>query len=931
MASFTDTQMPKFNPYIQQQPVEAMVSVGMQKQKAYEEGVQKIQAQVDSIAGLDIGNDVGRAYLQSKLNELGNKLRTVAAGDFSNFQLVNSVGGMTKQLIRDEGIQNAVASTARYRKEQAHLDKDIADGKENPANTVHFKKHASEWFNATDVKQPFTAKYYTPKDVWGKIKDIAKEVGIDEQTVPNLYQTDTNGNYILDASGKPIWNKVMVEKTLKGKDAGKILKAFETGLSPEDYQQLNINGEYQNAGLDGPALKQRISEDAAKQTAFNEEKLQKLQVALYTENQKNVKDPDKIASISTQIEYFENNLEKLKTSTEANMKRADTNPDAVRASLYTNDYLYSMSRGLSSQDVSTKYSVSPLFEITMKENEFNRQIQRDKISDYHWSVEQQNSMLKAAGEREDKALEMYLKYGVKLPGLKVPPGMGPERLPEGIPETKKDAQKIAVEDEYSTSVEKLNSNNYDLTLNYFKEINKQRPNESAEAYETRMKKAIDYYARGNKEQAADLRTGDINSFTARFAGKQLQNWKVNPKSVPAEFRGTIASQNKLTQDLSILREKMTKVKKEAQAIAVEQGLDSVTDEEIKKNIKETTVVVGRDGGSPLAGRTFHLPKQDVVDFANLHPEVYNVFGGWSIDKQQEQRRDLSRKRLELKYGRDFKALDNYLYDARTVKSEMGGTTSVYGNVNPTIVAAGKFMNGSDYARVSKIESDLYIKYGVVKQPFSVTLYRGEEKPEDFSSRVSSVVDKYNHDGSILASSGLTNEELQDALLTTDKKAVKVVSYPGIGTGDVTNVMRITTPKGKTLELNIDRDDYRILTRSDSPENIPIPKVADKLNMSSTTNHTGGSDPSGAWWGQDDFINLDSKKYTVTADLINDKESKNTAWLKLYIHDKKDPDKVETITFPNPINKYNIDGSYNTTLDYLPAGITNSVLEQIRKQ
>ena len=50
MASFTDTSVPKFNPYIAQQPVEALVSVGVQKQKAYEEGVQKIQTQIDNIA-----------------------------------------------------------------------------------------------------------------------------------------------------------------------------------------------------------------------------------------------------------------------------------------------------------------------------------------------------------------------------------------------------------------------------------------------------------------------------------------------------------------------------------------------------------------------------------------------------------------------------------------------------------------------------------------------------------------------------------------------------------------------------------------------------------------------------------------------------------------------------------------------------------------
>ncbi len=65
MASFTDI-LPQFNPYIQQLPVDAMVQVGMEKQRRYDEGVQKIQTQIDNIAGMDVIRDVDKAYLQSK-------------------------------------------------------------------------------------------------------------------------------------------------------------------------------------------------------------------------------------------------------------------------------------------------------------------------------------------------------------------------------------------------------------------------------------------------------------------------------------------------------------------------------------------------------------------------------------------------------------------------------------------------------------------------------------------------------------------------------------------------------------------------------------------------------------------------------------------------------------------------------------------------
>ena len=116
MGSFTDN-IPKFNPYIQQLPVEAMVAVGMEKQKRYDEGVQKIQQTIDSVAGLQVTKDSERAYLQSKLNDLTNNLKTFAASDFSDFQLVNSVAGMTKSIASDPIIQTAVSSSMKRQKE----------------------------------------------------------------------------------------------------------------------------------------------------------------------------------------------------------------------------------------------------------------------------------------------------------------------------------------------------------------------------------------------------------------------------------------------------------------------------------------------------------------------------------------------------------------------------------------------------------------------------------------------------------------------------------------------------------------------------------------------------------------------------------------------------------------------------------------------
>ena len=137
MASWKETT-PTFNPYVQQNPVETMAKVGMEKQRQYQEGYQKIQNSVDKVAGLDVIRDVDKQHLQSKLDTLGGKLRTVAAGDFSNFQMTNSIAGMTSDIIDDEAVQNAVSSTMRIKSETAKRKGLEAQGLTDANNDAYF-------------------------------------------------------------------------------------------------------------------------------------------------------------------------------------------------------------------------------------------------------------------------------------------------------------------------------------------------------------------------------------------------------------------------------------------------------------------------------------------------------------------------------------------------------------------------------------------------------------------------------------------------------------------------------------------------------------------------------------------------------------------------------------------------------------------------
>jgi hypothetical protein len=193
MASFTDS-IPQFNPYVQQLPVEAMVQVGMQKQKQYDEGIQKIQTNIDNIAGLEVTRDVEKAYLQSKLNQLGNDLTTVAAGDFSNFQLVNSVNGMTNQIVRDPYVQNAVNSSAKRKKEYAFMEEARKKGELSPSNEYVFKLRDSDWVNSTELGKAYGASYTPYRDVKKKAMEAIKALHPKLSEIDIPFVMDSQGN-----------------------------------------------------------------------------------------------------------------------------------------------------------------------------------------------------------------------------------------------------------------------------------------------------------------------------------------------------------------------------------------------------------------------------------------------------------------------------------------------------------------------------------------------------------------------------------------------------------------------------------------------------------------------------------------------------------------------------------------------------------------
>jgi hypothetical protein len=399
MASWTD-RIPNFNPYVEQQPVDAMLKVGMYKQQKYEEGVQKIQTAIDNVAGLDIASELDKKYLQSKLNGLGNNLNIVAGADFSNFQLVNSVNGMTKEIVKDQYVQNAVSSTARIRKNQRILEADEKAGKSSVQNRAKFEEGVGQYINKIHLKDNYNGKYVRYIDIDKKMRDVADKVHEIDNTIEDPFKRDSSGRHILDSQGRPIPDDAILRITTKGKPAEKILSNFYSALNENDVEQLRIDSWYHYRGKTANDFKQdAVSNYETSKQMLNDRIIQQ-NVRLSTSPNLTTAEKNKIeADINDANALLTNGS--LDKQLDEQFAQIDANKDIedYKYKLYTQKTLSNLAKDMSWQSYEQEYKANPYAQMLMERKRLQFQYdnaardQKNKDREfgwdqYKWNIEQ---------------------------------------------------------------------------------------------------------------------------------------------------------------------------------------------------------------------------------------------------------------------------------------------------------------------------------------------------------------------------------------------------------------------------------------------------------------------------------------------------------------------------------------------------------------
>jgi hypothetical protein len=335
-----------------------MAKVGMAKQAQYDQGVQKVQSYIDNVAGIDIAHDADKAYLQSKLGELGNRLKTVAAGDFSNQQLVNSVGGMTSQIVKDATIQEAMASTAYYKKGNAAMEEARKKGNIGASNAYIFNKGAQEWLANPEAGAKFRGTYTPYTDVNKKVIDVISKIhsNANLKDIGEVITSDgtINTRKILDALHK---------QGYEGVSEGQIRTVLNSTLDATDLNQLNMDGAYNLRTYTPEKLAEVATADYENSTKMYTAKLEQANKELLITN-----DPIKVQQLNQSIQQYKNALGDsymdikggLTENYENLMQTLKDNPDAVRGRIHTKSYIDQLANGFAWANVKDELAVNPI-------------------------------------------------------------------------------------------------------------------------------------------------------------------------------------------------------------------------------------------------------------------------------------------------------------------------------------------------------------------------------------------------------------------------------------------------------------------------------------------------------------------------------------------------------------------------------------------
>ena len=589
MASYTD-KIPTFNPYVEQQPIDAMLKVGVYKQQKYEEGVKRIQTNIDNVAGLDIANPVQQKYLQSKLNSLGNNLTFLAAGDFSDFSLVNSVNGMTKQITKDEDVLNAVSSTARLRAGYKKREELAKKGLTDKNNDDYYDSFASEYVNSKDVKAKFNADYIPHTNIVKKLQQALVGAGESSTLAEQIFVTGADGKPLVINGKYQYADAKTINKLVTNKPA--VLAAINNVMAEGDVkQQLGIDGWATYRNTEATTLLEPLK------VQYDDERdrlqQQSLEVtAMLSSTNLSPEQKEAYINAATQIEssLLSNDSTFMSLS-----QQAEDDPESFKQNYYTQEFKQRLMNQFIKTEEATTYGTN---EALQQQNwrdkmAFDQAQERNKIA-------YQNEQLKLARSGDQRE---WMKFNADYEldpitgnyNKKPEPGKGKTKTFDatkplfsgGTPGDKVNARNIIEEDISSLTTEK-NKMAFNLYADFIR-TNKDNPSIS----DADILRQVKVYAKKLGVSSDSF----LDRWASNIKNKYDENGLTPPPNINDEF-------DAYTNTAFTLNNKMNQVESARKSANAEAGVDKKLSETLEGHSTFTYTV---------DGETFKITPEDMLN------------------------------------------------------------------------------------------------------------------------------------------------------------------------------------------------------------------------------------------------------------------------------------------------------------------------------
>lgn len=377
MAAFTDDPV-KLTPYIAQQPIEAMASVGMQREQQFQQGIDTVNSMEASLLGLPIAKKEVQDYVKQKLDWLNTNIKQSISGDFSDRRLINQIGGLASQISNDPIVQEGVQSTARIQsgmaKAKADEELNAKNGKHPTNNINDFQDQVQNYLADGKHNTKFGGDYTPYVDVIDRAIKLFKEQNPGQTLDVDAFYYDQN-DLNPDGSAKLKPNPVY----FKGVDPSRIQSVLNMVYSQPDVQaQLSVDGRQTFKGMDQVAMSDYLTKNANEQIDMLETTIRQLQIEGVTNGTADKK------QINAQIDFYKKQYDELVKENKTNNEiLLGKNPESLKSKLVWENTKANFLKAYAYKDPQSnpffdKWLEKAKFEETLKMNQHT--IDQDKLN-----------------------------------------------------------------------------------------------------------------------------------------------------------------------------------------------------------------------------------------------------------------------------------------------------------------------------------------------------------------------------------------------------------------------------------------------------------------------------------------------------------------------------------------------------------------------